>query len=76
MTLEQAPEWDRRAWGLVVIDSTPTTIQVRALATAKDSGDIFALRCAVREQLVDWVRTEHPYSLPRLNTAPAPGQAP
>jgi small-conductance mechanosensitive channel len=72
--LEQTAEWDRRAWGLVVIDSTPTTIQIRALATAKDSGDIFNLRCIVREQLIDWLRGEHPHALPRLSTAPAPGQ--
>lgn len=72
--LEQAVEWDRRAWGLVVIDSTPTTIQVRALATAKDAGDIFNLRCLVREQLIDWLRCEHPYALPRVSTAPAPGR--
>ncbi|SEN68946.1 mechanosensitive ion channel family protein [Actinacidiphila rubida] len=71
--LEQSPEWDRRAWGLVVIDSTPTTIQVRALLTAKDAGDIFTLRCIVREQLVDWIRCDHPYALPRISTAPAPG---
>jgi small-conductance mechanosensitive channel len=72
--LEQADEWDRRAWGLVVIDTTPTTIQVRALVTAKDADDIFNLRCIVREHLIDWLRCEHPYALPRLNTAPAPGR--
>jgi small-conductance mechanosensitive channel len=72
--LEQSPQWDRRAWGLVVFDSTPTTIQVRALATAKDAGDIFDLRCVIREQLIDWLRCEHPYALPRIATAPAPGQ--
>jgi small-conductance mechanosensitive channel len=71
--LEQTTEWDRRAWGLVVIDTTPTTIQLRALLTAKDAGDIFTLRCIVREQLIDWVRCEHPYALPRVSTAPAPG---
>jgi small-conductance mechanosensitive channel len=73
--LEQAAEWDRRAWGLVVVDSTPTTIQVRALATAKDASDIFNLRCIIREQLIDWLRCEHPYALPRISTAPAPGIA-
>jgi small-conductance mechanosensitive channel len=72
--LEQAAEWDRRAWGLVVIDTAPTTIQVRALVTAKDAEDIFNLRCIVREQLIDWLRCEHPYALPRLNTADAPGR--
>lgn len=72
--LEQASEWDRRAWGLVVIDTTPTTIQLRALVTAKDADDVFNLRCIVREQLIDWLRCEHPYALPRINTAPAPGR--
>ncbi|MDJ0341068.1 mechanosensitive ion channel [Streptomyces sp. H10-C2] len=73
LVLKECEQWDRRAWGLVVIDTTPTTIQVRALVTAKDADDIFTLRCVVREQLLDWVRREHPYALPRINTAPAPG---
>ncbi|NUS14615.1 MAG: mechanosensitive ion channel [Streptomyces sp.] len=71
--LEQAPEWDRRAWNLVVIDTTPTTLQLRALLTAKDADDLFTLRCVVRERLVEWLRDEHPYALPRINTAEAPG---
>jgi hypothetical protein len=58
----------------VVIDTTPTTIQVRALLTARDASDIFNLRCVVREQLIDWLRCEHPYALPRISTAPAPGR--
>jgi small-conductance mechanosensitive channel len=71
--LEQAAEWDRRAWNLVVIDSTPTTMQLRALVTAKDAGDLFDLRCIVRERLIEWLREEHPYALPRVSTADAPG---
>lgn len=73
LVLKECEQWDRRAWGLVVIDTTPTTILVRALVTAKDADDIFTVRCVVREQLLEWVRREHPYALPRLNTAPAPG---
>ncbi|MFC5723129.1 mechanosensitive ion channel family protein [Streptomyces gamaensis] len=71
--LLECPEWDGRAWSLVVTDSTPTTIQVRALVTAGDGDDIWTLRCVVRERLVEWLRRTHPYALPRLNTAPAPG---
>ena len=71
--LEQCPEWDRRAWNLVVIDTTPTTVQLRALVTAKDAGDLFDLRCAVRERMIGWLRDEHPYALPRVSTAAAPG---
>ncbi len=71
--LKECDEWDGRAWGLVVTDTTPTTIQVRALVTAKDAGDIWTLRCTVRERLIDWLRREHPYALPRINTALGPG---
>ncbi|MFH8785561.1 mechanosensitive ion channel family protein [Streptomyces roseoverticillatus] len=76
--LQGLPEWDGRAWSLVITDTTPSTIQVRALVTAKDADDIWALRCVVRERLIEWLRREHPYALPRINTAPAPGleQAP
>jgi hypothetical protein len=73
--LGQTQEWDRRAWGLVVIDTTPTTVQIRALLTAKDADDIFNLRCLVREQLIEWLRREHPYALPRVSTTSAPGAA-
>ncbi|MCQ4079821.1 mechanosensitive ion channel family protein [Streptomyces sp. RB6PN25] len=71
--LKECEAWDGRAWSLVVTDTTPTTIQVRALATAKDSADLWTLRCTIRERLIDWLRCEHPYALPRVNTAPAPG---
>ncbi|MBB5118523.1 small-conductance mechanosensitive channel [Streptomyces eurocidicus] len=71
--LKSSLEWDERAWGLVVTDTTPSTIQVRALVTARDADDIWTLRCVVRERLIEWLRLEHPYALPRLNTAPAPG---
>ncbi|MFI9200817.1 mechanosensitive ion channel family protein [Streptomyces sp. NPDC053048] len=70
--LKSTLEWDGRAWNLVVTDTTPTTIQVRALMTARNSDDIWALRCLVREELVSWLGREHPYALPRISTAPAP----
>ncbi|AEW93558.1 MULTISPECIES: mechanosensitive ion channel family protein [Streptomycetaceae] len=73
LLLKECDAWDGRAWSLVVTDTTPTTIQVRALATAKDSDDVWTLRCTIRETLLDWLRREHPYALPRVNTAPAPG---
>ncbi|TVL89381.1 mechanosensitive ion channel family protein [Streptomyces sp. SAJ15] len=67
--------WDGRDWGLAVTDTTPSTIQVRALVTARDADDAWNLRCEVREELIRWLRREHPYALPRLATAPAPRRA-
>ncbi|MCH5675456.1 mechanosensitive ion channel family protein [Streptomyces gilvus] len=69
--LRECPAWDGRAHNLVVTDSTPNTIQVRALVTAKDADDIWTVRVAVREQMLSWLCAEHPYALPRVNTADA-----
>ncbi|GGU79379.1 mechanosensitive ion channel protein [Streptomyces filipinensis] len=69
--LRRCPAWDGRAYGLVVTDTTPNTLQVRALVTAKDADDIWTVRVTVREQMITWLSTEHPYALPRVNTAEA-----
>ncbi|MER6071120.1 mechanosensitive ion channel domain-containing protein [Streptomyces sp. NPDC001817] len=69
--LRECPAWDGRAYSLVMTDSTPNTVQVRALMTAKDSDDIWAVRVAVRERMITWLAAEHPYALPRVNTADA-----
>ena len=69
--LEGRKDWDGRSWSLVVTDTTPTTIEVRAAMTAKDADDVWTLRCAVREDLITWLQQKHPYALPRIATAPA-----
>jgi small-conductance mechanosensitive channel len=69
--LEGRKDWDGRSWSLVVTDTTPTTIEVRAAMTAKDADDVWTLRCAVREELITWLQHEHPYALPRVATSPA-----
>ncbi|MFD8421351.1 mechanosensitive ion channel family protein [Streptomyces sp. NPDC059466] len=77
--LRECPAWDGRDYGLAVTDSTPNTIQVRALVTAKDADDIWTVRVTVREQMIRWLAEKHPYALPRVNTAEAvlpPGQLP
>ncbi|MET9500190.1 mechanosensitive ion channel domain-containing protein [Streptomyces sp. NPDC006622] len=69
--LRECPAWDGRAYGLDVTDTTPTTMQVRALVTAKDADDIWTARVTVREQMLRWLSERHPYALPRVNTADA-----
>ncbi|MFG3493639.1 mechanosensitive ion channel family protein [Streptomyces sp. NPDC047928] len=70
--LREHPAWDGRGWSLAVTDTTPSTMQVRAVVTAKDADDVWTLRCAVREQLIAWLYEHHPYALPRVATSPAP----
>ncbi|MER7191071.1 mechanosensitive ion channel family protein [Streptomyces flaveolus] len=69
--LRGCPAWDGRAYNLTVTDTTPNTMQVRALVTAKDADDIWTVRVEVREQMIRWLADEHPYALPRVNTADA-----
>jgi small-conductance mechanosensitive channel len=69
--LRECAAWDGRDWGLAVTDTTPSTIEVRALVTAKDADDIWTVRVTVREQLVRWLAEQHSYALPRINTATA-----
>ncbi|MFC9928880.1 mechanosensitive ion channel family protein [Streptomyces sp. NPDC127190] len=74
--LRSCPAWDGRAYGLVVTDTTPTTIQVRALVTAKDADDIWTARVTVREEMITWLAEHHPYALPRVTTTPVPHRPP
>ncbi|MDG9715326.1 mechanosensitive ion channel family protein [Streptomyces sp. DH24] len=69
--LRECPAWDGRAHNLSVTDTTPNTMQVRALVTAKDADDIWTVRVTVREEMLRWLADHHPYALPRVNTADA-----
>lgn len=73
--LQECPDWDGRSWSLVVTDTTPSTIVVRALVTARDSDTLWTVRCEVRERLLEWLQAEHAYALPRITTATAPPDA-
>ncbi|AWK08070.1 mechanosensitive ion channel protein [Streptomyces spongiicola] len=69
--LRGCPAWDGRDWSLAVTDTTPNTMVVRAVVTAKDANDIWTVRCVVREQLITWLGDHHPYALPRIATSQA-----
>jgi small-conductance mechanosensitive channel len=64
-----SPNWDREDWVLQVTDTTPSTMEVRILASAADAGLAFDLRCEIREKLLAYLVREHPSALPRLRMA-------
>ncbi|MDM8084472.1 mechanosensitive ion channel [Cellulomonas cellasea] len=66
--LASTPLWDRRVGVMQVTDATLGYVRLRALASARDAGTLFDLRCFLREGLVEWLRTEAPQSLPRTRT--------
>ena len=84
---EEDARWDGRVCVAQVTETSEHTIQVRLLVSARNSGDLFDLRCVARERMIDYLERCHPYALPRLradlaredhppqqaSTAPGPG---
>ena len=56
--------WDGRTWGVQVTDSTESTVTVRVLVSAKNSGHLSDLRAYMREQLISWIVSEQPWARP------------
>lgn len=63
---EEDPRWDGRVCVAQVTETSERAIQVRLLVSARNSGDLFDLRCAVREHMLAFLNARHPESLPRL----------
>jgi small-conductance mechanosensitive channel len=57
--------WDKRTWGLQVTDATESTVQLRALMSARNGPVAFDLRCFVREKLVQYIQDRYPSALPK-----------
>jgi small-conductance mechanosensitive channel len=63
--LEASKLWDRKVNVLQVTDAKDRTLELRALASARDAGSAWDLRCEVREKLIKFIQDNHPNSLPR-----------
>jgi small-conductance mechanosensitive channel len=64
--LEASPLWDRKVNVLQVTDTTEHSVQLRALASARNASVAWDLRCEIREKLLVFLQQEYPESLPRL----------
>jgi small-conductance mechanosensitive channel len=60
------PRWDKRVCVAQVTDTDPRTLQVRLLVSAANSGDLFDLRCAVRERMIEFLVRRFPDALPHV----------
>ncbi len=58
-------KWDGSVANLQVTDLTDHTVELRVLVSAKNSSLVWDLRCEMREQLLAFLRQEHPEFLPR-----------
>ena len=59
------PLWDGRNLALLMTEAYPESIELRLSMSADTIGDLFTLRCAVREHMIGWLRKEQPDALIR-----------
>ncbi|MFC6487903.1 mechanosensitive ion channel family protein [Nitratireductor sp. GCM10026969] len=64
--VEASPLWDGEVFALQVTDLRETSMEVRILASAANSGNAFELRCNIRELLVAFLVQNYPQALPRV----------
>ena len=57
--------WDGRVVNLQVTDATEQGIQLRALASARTSQQVWDLRCEIRETMIAYLQENYPNALPR-----------
>lgn len=63
--LELTPLWDKKVSVLQVTNTTEKIIELRALMSARNSGEAFDLRCYIRENMVNFIQKNYPGSLPK-----------
>lgn len=57
--------WNRGVLNVEVTDARERTMEVRITASANTPNDAWALRCELREKLIDFLQRDYPASLPR-----------
>jgi small-conductance mechanosensitive channel len=67
--LNANPLWDNRVNVVQVTDSKQDGIEVRFLMSARNSSQAFDLRCIVREEMLAYIRTYFPESLPKTRVS-------
>jgi small-conductance mechanosensitive channel len=63
--LKASKLWDGKVNVLQVTDAKERTLELRALASARDASAAWDLRCEVREKMITFIQKNYPNSLPR-----------
>ena len=71
-----SPHWDGDVISLQVTDVTDRVAQVRCLASGRNGGVVFDLRCEIREKMLAFMRDHCPEALPRDRQLNASLEAP
>jgi hypothetical protein len=70
--LELSELWDKRVGGMQVTDASQSTVELRFIVSAANSGNAFDLRCYIRENLVTFIQKNYPGSLPKSRSVIVP----
>lgn len=57
--------WDRRTAEALLTEAYPESLELRLAVSARTIGDLWALRCELREHMLDWLRENMPDALIR-----------
>lgn len=74
--LATSPEFDGRKSNCLITNAQGGTVEVRMTVSSRDADDVWDLRCRVREQIIEWLQTNHPDALPTQRMRLEAGQAP
>ena len=58
-------DWDGRTASLLMTEAHPESVEIRMSVSADTIGDLWTLRCALREHMLGWLNTEMPDALIR-----------
>ena len=64
--MASTPLWDGRVAKLHITNITDKSVEIRALVSAANSSNVWELRCLVREQLIEFIKSNYPGWLPKL----------
>ncbi|MDO4665481.1 MAG: mechanosensitive ion channel [Actinomycetaceae bacterium] len=64
--LQNTELWDKRVCTIQVSDATDHSMTVRLVVSAANSGELWDLRCYMREHVYEWIVQNAPYALPRV----------
>ncbi|HZK06009.1 MAG TPA: mechanosensitive ion channel domain-containing protein [Actinomycetaceae bacterium] len=74
--VESTDLWNGNTCTLQVFDAVDGKVRTRAVVSADSPGELWDLRCLVREGLVEWTQRNARYSVPRLRIEPESAAAP
>ncbi len=63
--LESSKQWDKQVNVVQVTNLSEHTMEIRCLVSAANSGDLFDLRCIVREKMIEFLKANYPDAFPQ-----------